>query len=136
MSGRLQNTQISISTMLFLVFQISLFVIAVSVPSFSAFWLFWLGVAVFLTKIDPAEWRVPLLTIWMGLTFAILAYVVQPENSFPRLWQSHLDPMAVLSFLLYLSSAISIIGTLLWYLLPPAPVVTKETEIKGKKRQS
>lgn len=135
MGTNIPKLKVSTVTLLFLIHEAALLLVALYVHSVSAFVLFWLGLAVLLSRIEGVDFRWTALSCWLGVSLAILGYAVSPE--FPTsLSVLSGNPRTVLGFLLYLSAAITIILTLLWSALPPAPEVTDRPNHEVNERQS
>lgn len=114
-----ETNQLSSFTLLFLANQIALLAIAVYGQSFAAAIFFWLGVALLLSRMEPINMRYCALLFWLGITFALLGYLVVPDVE-----TSNLLEISNLKFwlgaLLYLVAAVVIAGTVYKvFTLPP-----------------
>lgn len=114
------TTQISTFTLLFVCNQVALLAIAIYGQSVAAAVFFWLGVAFFLSRLEPINYRHCALLFWMAITFAILGYLVVPEVETSNLLEIS-NIKFWLGALLYSISAILITGTCYkMFTLPPS----------------
>ena len=119
--GNVRETNpLSSFTLLFLANQIALLAIAIYGQSVAAAVFFWLGIAFLLSRMEPINMRYCGLLFWVGITFALLGYIVVPDVE-----TSNLLEISNLKFwfgsLLYLIAAVVIGGTVYKvFTLPPS----------------